>query len=63
MNNTDQQLQQICSKIAQNITIDTALDGKAEQAAQVQYMQLVNSGMPEDVANAIIQMVMEVLTA
>lgn len=62
MTNTDQQLQQICNKIAQNITLDTALDGKAEEAAKVQYAQLVNSGMPEDVANAIIQMVMEALT-
>ena len=63
MNNTNQQLQEICNKVAQNITIDTALDGKAEQAAKVQYVQLVNSGMPENVANAIIQMVMEALTS
>jgi hypothetical protein len=58
----NQMVKEITTQIAQNITLDTVKFGSAESAAKFQFSQMVQAGIPAEVANGIIQLALEALT-
>lgn len=57
----NQMVKETVTKIAQNIALDTVKFGNAESAAKFQFRQMVQAGIPAEVANGIIQLAMEAL--